>query len=41
MFSKLPSEKDGSVSFEELVQYCFLNFNVTSLGEGEEGHPGE
>lgn len=39
LFSKLPSEKNGSVSFEELVQHCFLNFNVTSQGS-EGGQPG-
>ena len=33
LWSKLPVEKDGTVSFEELVQYCFLNFNVTTPGE--------
>ena len=32
LFSKLPSEANGFVSFEELVQYSFLNFNVTSHG---------
>lgn len=40
LFSKLPSEKNGSVSFEELVQLCFLNFSVTSQGS-EGGQPGE
>ncbi|XP_068744261.1 EF-hand calcium-binding domain-containing protein 6-like isoform X1 [Montipora capricornis] len=37
LFSKLPSEANGFVSFEELVQYSFLNFNVTS--HGNEGAP--
>ena len=39
LWSKLPSEKDDSVSFTDLVQYCFLNFNVASQ-EGDEGQPG-
>lgn len=40
MWSKLPSEKDGSVSFEELVHHCFLNYNVTS-NVGYNGQPGK
>lgn len=40
LWSKLPVEKDGTVSFEELVQYCFLNFNVATPG-GEEAGSGE
>ena len=40
LWSKLPVEKDGTVSFEELVQYCFLNFNVAAPG-GEEAGSGE
>lgn len=39
LWSKLPVEKDGTVSFQELVQYCFLNFNVTAPG-GEEAASG-
>ncbi|KAM7438381.1 hypothetical protein ABFA07_012094 [Porites harrisoni] len=39
LWSKLPSEKDGSVSFEELVHHCFLNYNVTS-NEGGNGQTG-
>ena len=41
LWSKLPSEKDGSVSFEELVHHCFLNYNVTSNegGNGQTGTP--
>ena len=40
LWSKLPSEKDGLVSFEELVHHCFLNYNVTS-NEGDNGQPGK
>lgn len=39
LWSKLPVEKDGTVSFQELVQYCFLNFNVAAPG-GEEAASG-
>ena len=40
LWSKLPVEKDGTASFEEFVQYCFLNFNVPVPG-GEEAGSGE
>ncbi len=40
LWSKLPVEKDGTVSFEDLVQHCFLNFNVTAPG-GEDAASGE
>ncbi|KAJ7337902.1 hypothetical protein OS493_008061 [Desmophyllum pertusum] len=35
LWSKLPAEKDGTVSFVELVQYCFLNFNMPAPGAEE------
>lgn len=39
LFSKLPSEANGFINFEELVQYSFLNYNVSSreTGEGQSG----
>ena len=41
LFSKLPSEANGFINFEELVQYSFLNYNVSSRengpGEGQSG----
>lgn len=33
LWSKLPVEKDGLVSFAHLVEFSFLNFNVTTAGE--------
>lgn len=33
LWSKLPVEKDGTVSFAHLVEFSFLNFNVTTAGE--------
>lgn len=33
LWSKLPVEKDGMVSFAHLVEFSFLNFNVTTAGE--------
>lgn len=39
LWAKLPSEKDGTVSFEDFVQHCFLNFNATSQG-GDNGQSG-
>ena len=35
LFSKLPSEANGFINFEELVQYSFLNYNVSSRETGE------
>lgn len=39
LFSKLPSEANGFINFEELVQYSFLNYNVSSreTGGGQSG----
>ena len=37
LWSKLPVEKDGTVSFAQLVEYCFLNFNMTTAGGQESG----